>query len=209
MKLDRTTLIAAGAAGAAVIAIVAGVGVGLSGASTPVDTSSSPTTPKPRASSSSEPTEAATPTASATPEAGDAPAAPVVDPYYGDVVVSATDDDSAKLAAGVKVDLVSVAETSITGSGVGSTSGPGIEVTVRVTNTSAATITIAPVVNAYVGDERTPLTPDHDTPIASSIAASGQSVGSYTFAVDDSSATIWITVSTAPDSGLVLFEYSR
>ena len=148
--------------------------------------------------------------------AGDAatPPAAVADPYYGDVVIAPSAGGTAAFASGLTVELISVTSTTVTGSGIGSTSGPAIEVTVRVTNGSAATVGLTPVVNAYIGKDRVPLTPDHDSPVADSIAGSGQSQGSYTFAVDDAGAgdaeaTIWITVSTAPDSGLVLFEYTR
>ena len=209
MTLRTRVIVIAGAVLVAALAIAYGIFLSV-GDETPIPTGTS--VPDARATASATPTPEATDAPGSTADPADPgdPAGPAtIDPYYGDAVVEASSDGSADLATGLKVELVSVTATSITGSGIGSTSGPAIEVTVRVTNGTGAAASLAPVVNAYSGDERTPLTPDHDTPIASSIAASGESVGSYTFAVDDSSSTIWITVSTAPDSGLVLFEHNR
>jgi len=173
------------------------------------NSTSGPTGAMPAPSGSPSITAGAQPTPSAS-ASGDGPATPpAVDPAYGEPVVAATDDGSAAFASGLSVELVSVTDTTITGSGIGSTSGPAIEVTIRVTNTSSSTLSLTPVVNAYSGDDRVPLTPDESTALASSIAAGEYSDGRYTFALDDATATIWITVSTAPDSGLVVLQHNR
>ena len=213
MRQQTKVLVVGG--GAAVIvagAIVASLTLGSSlttGAGTPSGPSSAPT----NSASPADPPPTPSPTEGA---AGDAAAPPVAvaDPYYGDVVVASSAGDPAAFASGLTVELVSVTSTTVTGSGIGSASGPAIDVIVRVSNSSAATVGLAPVVNAYAGRERVPLTPDHESPLAASIAGSAQSEGSYTFALDDAGSsgadsTIWITVSTAADSGLVLFEYTR
>lgn len=207
MKRQTRTLLIAGGAGIALTALVVSISLGAS-----LSTSSRPdaaTTSLPTPSSSATPAPEPSSTAAADPAEPTTPAAPTIDPYYGDVVVAPSVDGSAEMATGLSVGLISVTKTSITGSGVGSTSGPAITVSIRVTNSTAGTITLTPVVNAYEGQDRTPLTPDHETPLPASLAAGAQGEGSYVFAADDTKSTIWITVSTAPDSGLVLFEHTR
>lgn len=201
--MNRTRWIIGGAAAAVILASSVGVGMTLSRTTT--DAAPAPTQTAPAVGS--------TPTSFATPPPGvtsTPPAAPpTIDPAYGDVVVESAADGSATTSTGLAVELVSVTETAIDGSGIGSTSGPAIEVSVRVTNSAGASVTLATTVNAYAGAQRTPLTPDHETPVASALAAGEASVGSYTFAVDDAADSIWITVSTSADSGLVVFEHDR
>lgn len=205
--MNRTTRIAVAAGGAVALMAVVLISANVAGASTGSAPGAGATArPSPPSSSpSSSPIPSALPT-----EPGEKPQDPAaVDPYYGDVVVANTTDDPAEFASGLTVELVSVTDTSAAATGIGSTGGPAVEVTLLVTNTSGASITLSPAVNAYAGSDRVPLTPDHETPIADTIASSAQSTGSYTFAVDDETSSIWITVSTGPDSGLVVFEYRR
>jgi len=201
MKTRNRNLIAAGVG----LAMLAVVGVALSAPSA-TDGSSPVTRSSPVPSTSST---AATPAPVTSESASQDPPQATIDPYYGDVVVLTASSEPASFASGLTVELISVSETTASASGVGATGGAAVEVTLLVTNTSGATVSLSPVVNAFAGDERTPLTPDHATALSESLASAAQSTGSYTFAVDDDSSTIWVTVSTSPESGLVVFEHRR
>lgn len=197
----------AGVAGVALIAAVIGVSLVNSGGG--MDPVSAPGgIPHPSSSpASSSPSSAPSPSS---PEENPPAPTATLDPHFGDVVVDTAADGSAELGQGMRVELVSVTETTITGTGIGSTTGPGIVVTVRATNGSAASVEISPVVNAYFGDDRVPLSPESgEEGLPSSVAASSNAEGSYVFSagsVNDGD-VIWITVGTGPDSGLVVFEY--
>jgi len=206
----RYRLIVASAAGVAGVALAAAlVGVSIVNAGDRMDPVSAPGSSKPGSSPSSSPSPSSAPSPSSTVENPPAPTT-ALDPYFGDVVVDAASDGSAALGPALRFELVSVESTTITGSGIGSTTGPGIIVTVRATNTSTAAVDIAAAVNAYAGDDRVPLSPETgEEGLPSSIAASANADGSYVFAVGsiDADEVIWITVGTGPDSGLVVFEH--
>lgn len=198
----------AGVVGVALIAAV--VGVSLVNAGDGMDPVSAPGgSPRPTSSPSASSNPSSAPSPSSTAENPPAPTT-TLDPYFGDVVVDTAADGSAALSPALRVELVSVTQTTITGSGIGSTTGPGIVVTVRAINGSASAVEIAPVVNAYVGEDRAPLPPESgEEGLPSTVAASSNAEGSYVFAAGSLEAgdVIWITVGTGPDSGLVVFEY--
>ena len=203
--MNRRVLIAAGGGVAAIAIVGAIVGVNLANA----QTASAPgATPRPSASASpSGQSPSASPAAT---DDADAPPPTAVDPSFGDVLVETSTDGSADFGTGLSIELVSVEPTTITGAGIGSTSGPGIIVTLRAANSTAEAMAISPVVNAYEGDERVPLSPEpDDAGLPMSVGPTADAVGSYVFAVDSSGAgaTIWITVGTGADSGLVVFEH--
>ena len=203
--MNRTARIATIAAGGVVV--VGAIAIGMSAAGTGVGSGAVPS-PLPSAVGGAPSASASTSPSSSPSSDSPAPEA-TVDPYYGDVVVAASTAEAASFPQGLTVELLAVTATTASSSGVGSTGGAAVDVSLRVTNTSSSAVALSPVVNAYAGDDRVPLTPDHESPIGASIASAAQSTGSYTFAIDDTSTVIWITVSTGPDSGLVVFEYRR
>jgi hypothetical protein len=163
----------------------------------------SPTSPNsPSGSSTSRPDDDGT----------DAQSPGAVDPYYGDVVVATpTGSEPGRFENGLVVELVSVRRETVTGSGVGSTSGEAIVVELRLTNTGAASASVAGTVTAYAGDERTPLTPvdagASDQPFESSLGATESDIGTFWFMLDPADAPLRFAISVDSESGLVVLEY--
>lgn len=201
MRRARAIAFSSGAAGVVLVASLVAASLG-----------ASPTATRqgqpPGGGGSSGPSASPEPSPSAIVDEQSPPATATIDPYYGDVVAVAPVGSTATLGASLTLDLVAVSSITVTGSGIGSMSGPGVTVEVRITNTGSSRVDVAAVVNAYVGDDRVPLSPaGEDEAVASSLSAGAQSVGRYTFATGGADGTLWITVSTGPDSGLAVFQH--
>lgn len=192
---------AATAAAAGVLALVVGAVVSQTGIEPIVEA----LTPSPSAQSSTEPSSSAP---SPAPDGTNPPVSTTIDPAFGDVVIAATRDDSAQFDSGLTLELLSVTETTATGQGIGGTSGEAVTVELRMTNTSTTARDIAPVVNAYLGEERVPLSPaGEEDGFAATMGPGESAIAHYTFATDDADGTLWVTVSIGAESGLVVFEY--
>ena len=132
------------------------------------------------------------------------------DEFYGDTVTdSAEGEEAAEFENGLGVRLVEVEQVTLDGEGIGSTSGPGVEVTIELTNKTGKKASLgAVVVNAYTGKERTPATPvEGATGFEGSIAKGAKKLGTYSFGVPKAGATLYLAVSTSADSGVVVLEY--
>jgi len=131
------------------------------------------------------------------------------DAFYGDTVTdSAEGDDEAEFASGLGVRIVDVKKVELKGEGIGATSGPGVEVTIELRNDTGKKASLAAVVvNAYSGDKRTPATPVETTDgFDGSLAKGATKRGTYTFGTPKDAA-LFIAVSTAADSGVVVLEH--
>lgn len=205
----REGVIALAAAGLAAAAIVAAALVALP--QSPLGSASGPPTPSASAPSGSSPRPSSSPTP--TPTSGAAVEDPqAVDPFYGDVVVSApTGTDPGEFSNGLVVELVSVGQEAFTGSGIGTTSGQAVVVELLLTNDTAEARSVSPTVTAYAGPDRTPLAPVNggstDEPFSGSIAASSSETATYRFVLDPDDSPLWFAVSVGADSGLVVLEY--
>ena len=131
------------------------------------------------------------------------------DAFYGDTVTdSAEGDDEAEFSSGLGVRIVDVKKVELKGEGIGATSGPGVEVTIELRNNTGKKASLAAVVvNAYSGKERTPATPVETTDgFDGSLAKGATKRGTYTFGTPKDAA-LFIAVSTAADSGVVVLEH--
>jgi len=129
--------------------------------------------------------------------------------FYGDTVIDSADGDAkAEFASGLSVRIVDVTPVELKGEGIGATSGPGFEVTIELLNNTGKKASLGSVVvNAYTGDERTPATPvENADGFEGSIAKGAKDRGTYTFGTS-SNETLFIAVSTAADSGVVVLEH--
>lgn len=202
-RREGVTALAAG--GLAALAIVAAVLV----ASSPSALGTRGSSPGPSSSAG----ETSSPRPSSSPTSGPADDEPqAIDPYYGDVVVSAPIGTApGEFSNGLTLKLVSVSEEQFTGSGIGTTSGQAVVVELELTNESDAAEEIAATVTAYAGSDRTPLAPvnggDTDEPFDGSIAASSTARATYRFVLDPDASPLWFAVSIGADSGLVVLEY--
>jgi hypothetical protein len=155
------------------------------------------------------------PSSTSTPLAQPTAAPPVVEGEFDeslgdDVAGTATGEESAAFSDGLGVRISSVEPTTVEGAGVGQTSGDAIVVDLAATNSSAKAIDLGAVtVNAYAGEARVPLEPTDSTAFRGSLAAAQSASASYGFRVPDDAGTIWVTVSTGPDSGVVVLEYGE
>ena len=155
------------------------------------------------------------PTPSSTPLAQPTAAPPVVEGEFDeslgeDVESTATGEEPAAFGDGLEVRIGSVQTTTVEGSGVGQTSGDAIVIELRASNTSAKAISLGSVtVNAFEGEARTPLEPTVAKQFRGTLAASKSARASYGFRVPDDVGTIWVTVSTGADSGVVVLEYGQ
>lgn len=161
--------------------------------------------PTPSSSTSLSPAPFAEPTA----------APPVVEGEFDeslgdDVAGTATGEEPATFADGLEVRIASVTPTTVEATGVGQTSGDAIVVELSATNASSKSVDLGAVtVNAYVGDARVPLEPTEAKQFRGSLAASMSASARYGFRVPDDAGTIWVTVSTSADSGVVVLEYGK
>ena len=111
---------------------------------------------------------------------------------------------------GVVISLASVQSIQGTGTGPGNIDGPAVRLTVRVTNGTSGTISLAGVaVNMYYGADRTPASPLDDPsrrPFAGELAAGRSADGVYVFTVP-AGARDHVTVEVGYQAGapLVLF----
>jgi len=131
------------------------------------------------------------------------------DEFYGEPVTdSAEGEDGAEFESGLGVRILSVKKVELEGDGIGSVSGPGVEVTIELSNDTGKKASLgAVVVNAYTGDERTPATPVETTDgFDGSIAKGATKLGTYTFGAP-ANETLFVTVSTSADSGVVVLEH--
>ncbi len=153
------------------------------------------------------------PTATSSPPTPDDETPPIaaIDPYYGDIVVAAPDEAAVgAFPAGLSVEVASVERTTVTGAGPGTTSGPAVALSLRLTNTSAQAVDVAATVTAYSGDNRVPLSPvdagSKDTVFSSSLAAGAADTGTFWFLLDPSDPPLRVAISVGPRSGLVVLE---
>ena len=155
------------------------------------------------------------PPPSSTPLAQPTAAPPVVEGEFDeslgdDIASTATGEEPAAFGDGLEVRIGSVQTTTVEGSGVGQTSGDAIVIELRASNTSAKAISLGSVtVNAFEGEARTPLEPTVAKQFRGTLAASKSARASYGFRVPDDVGTIWVTVSTGADSGVVVLEYGQ
>ena len=131
------------------------------------------------------------------------------DKFYGEPVTdSAEGKDGAEFESGLGVRILTVKKVELDGDGIGSVSGPGVAVTIELSNDTGKKASLgAVVVNAYTGDDRTPATPvESDDGFAGSIAQGATKAGTYTFGAP-ANETLYVTVSTSATSGVVVLEY--
>lgn len=206
MLSRRTIAIIAGG----VVLATAGV-IGAIAATTGPDAPlSSANSPAPRDTGSSTPTP--TPSPSTTTAPGEEAPVPEVDPFFGEPVVAVGSGDTpAANDDGLAVRIVSVDDTTVTGEGIGATSGPGLVVVISVTNNGSANLSFeSAAVNAYAGEERAPLTAadvDGASALSGSLAPGASATATYGFSVDATPSVVWLTLSAGAGSGLLVLEH--
>jgi hypothetical protein len=130
------------------------------------------------------------------------------DEQFGEEVIDNPGSGGTDFGNGVSAELVTLSDTTVTGTGVGETSGPAAKVVLRLVNASGADVSIDTVtVNAYAADG-TPLPPVTSDSAADwfegTLAGGGTADGTYLFSASSSSAVV-VTVSLGADSPLVVF----
>ena len=143
--------------------------------------SSAPSTsPAPSAEGTTDPTATPTPTQPAAPVPGSVDELPPSLPQVGLTETAAVGD-------GVTVAVTSVERFEATGTGPGNVSGPALRITLRLTNGTAADVSLdAVTVNAAHGADVTPAPDVNDVsraPFAGSVAPGASAEGTYTFSV--------------------------
>jgi len=166
------------------------------------------------------PAEAAAPTQAASSDVPAPATTPVAAPAGGDInqtvpsvelttaaPVSLT--GTAEFGGGVTVDLASIASVQTTAQGPGEVAGPGLVITIRIKNGSAAAVPLD-AVNVTVTDAaQTPASPMSGAPAApfsGQVAPGAEAQGVYVFTVpSDYTDPASITVSYSTDAPIVLF----
>jgi len=116
---------------------------------------------------------------------------------------------TAEFGGGVTVDLASIASVQTTAQGPGEVAGPGLVITIRIKNGSAAAVPLD-AVNVTVTDAaQTPASPMSGAPAApfsGQVAPGAEAQGVYVFTVpSDYTDPASITVSYSTDAPIVLF----
>jgi hypothetical protein len=206
----RKVWLIVGSSIAAVAIVLVGVSIALANGPVSVPGAGGPSSSATK-SPSATPTPTETPgTETSTPSDGPAPS-PTFDPKFGEDVIDEADAGVADFGNGITAQLVSVTDTTVSGTGIGETSGNGAKVVLTITNSSGQQISLDTVtVNAYIGADESPASPVSSDPSADPFdgpLATGQSsTGTYLFNVGSSdSSSLVVTVSLGADSALVVF----
>ena len=127
------------------------------------------------------------PTPSPTGSAKGPDATPSPDPRFGaPVAQTVTTGDSSSFGGDVTVTVSPFTEVTITASGPGEVSGPGMKATVVVHNGGSAPVDLSSLsVNGYFGDDYTPASPiaSETKGMTGALAAGQQATGEYVFSV--------------------------
>ena len=156
-------------------------------------------TPDPRAGESSEsPVET-----SATPGPSDGPAVPDVEPIPL--------DEPADVAPGLVATITKVEAVEGTARGPGEVAGPSLRVTVTMTNSTSAVVSLrTTVISCYFGADRTPapeLREPGGSPLPASLAADSAVDGVYIFTVPaDQRGNVTLLVDYSVDVDPVIFQ---
>lgn len=94
-------------------------------------------------------------------------------------------DEAAEVAPGLQVRLAGLRSVQVTGRGPGQVSGPAVEVTVEVDNTSGDTLAVdgLSVSLAYAGTEAGPVDGRPADPVSGPVPAGQTVTGTYVFVV--------------------------
>lgn len=154
----------------------------------------------------------ASPGASASPDPSASPSTPPVDPDFGQPVIDTVPHNgTANFGDGVTAQIVELSNITVEATGAGEVSGPAIRVVVRLSNTSAAAVSVASVsVNGFYGEARQPASPLLSAPdqiaFSGTLAAGASAEGAFVFSVPEADrANFFVTVSKDASSPLVLF----
>lgn len=113
------------------------------------------------------------------------------------------------VGSGVQVSLVRASAVTMAGTGVGEVQGPGVAVTLRLTNrTGKALALTSSLVSATYGSDATPGAPSTGEPASpwpASVAAGSAVQGTFVFAIPtEERADVTLAVSSAPTSAVIL-----
>ena len=200
----RKAIIIVSAVAGAVLLGVVGVSIALANGPLVLTANAEPSASPPSATSPS-----ASPDPSVAPSSTPAPGPSAsFDAQFGEEVIDNPGSGATDAGTGVTTELVSLSDTTVTGTGVGETSGPAAKVVLRLVNTTGADVAIDTVtVNAYAADG-TPLSPVSSDSAADwfegTLASGGTADGTYLFSASSSSSVV-VTVSLGADSPLVVF----
>jgi len=128
-----------------------------------------------------------------------ATADPTPDPRFGAAVAqTVSTGDSSSFGGQVAVTVSAFTAVTVSASGPGEVSGPGMKATVVVRNGGSTPVDLSSIsVNGYYGDEYTPASPvaSETTGLTGSLAAGEQASGAYVFSVPkDSQSAFRVTV---------------
>jgi hypothetical protein len=200
----RKSIIIVSAVAGAVLLGVVGVSLALANAPLVLTANADPSaSPSSAVSPSASPDSSVAPSSTPTP----GPSASF-DAQFGEDVIDNPGAGATDAGTGVTTELVALSDTTVTGTGIGETSGPAAKVVLRLVNTTGAEVSIDTVtVNAYAADG-TPLSPVSSDSAADwfegTLASGGTTDGTYLFSANSSSSVV-VTVSLGADSPLVVF----
>jgi len=125
--------------------------------------------------------------------------APTPDPRFGAAVAkTVSTGDSSSFGGQVAVTVSPFTAVTVSASGPGEVSGPGMKATVVVRNGGSTPVDLSSLsVNGYYGDDYTPASPvaSETTGLTGSLAAGDQATGSYVFSVPkDAQSAFRVTV---------------
>lgn len=203
---SRRRWIVIGSIAAAIVIVAAIVALALAPRdSTPAGAGASPST-SPSRTASATPTPDTTPSESAPSDAS----GPSTGEDGRQTEAPVPIDSPASPEAGVTVRLANIEAVAGEGAGPGESSGPAIRVTVEVTNSGAAELSLATaVVNAYYGDgvPANPLSRPGGAPFPASVPPGGTGSGVFLFVVPtDQRGAVTVSVDLALRAPIVVFQ---